>query len=301
MRSTSLFCSFFIASYFLFVLDLSAINIPTNGNERAKTSSDSTQLCVLYRFSQKANKKGEQIVLTDTMALVVNAYHSMYYDWNKQRNDSIDRVRVNSLITNVKSMTVHQDETMLQDLLERMHEPSFISDESKGESAYIYKNKPQRKITTIDEGPSQGGKSYLQVKEVIQPQNWTIQEDTLSILGYECQKATTSFRGRNYSVWFTLSIPISDGPWKFYGLPGIILKVEDDKGIFLFEAIGISRCANKEIKFPTDRKMEVCTLKQLNAYRRNRFKDLKYGFCKNGNLQVFKSKNPIKFNSLEIR
>ncbi len=68
---------------------------------------------------------------------------------------------------------------------------------------------------------------------------WEIQEDTVSIANYLCQKATCSFRGRNYIAWFTPEIPINNGPWKFGGLPGLILKVYDDKNDYVFECVRI--------------------------------------------------------------
>ena len=70
-------------------------------------------------------------------------------------------------------------------------------------------------------------------------QNWTIHNDTSTIIGHLCQKATCHFRGRNYTAWFALDIPICNGPWKFGGLPGIILKVYDDKQLYTFECVKI--------------------------------------------------------------
>jgi GLPGLI family protein len=75
--------------------------------------------------------------------------------------------------------------------------------------------------------------------ESIPVQDWALIEDTLSIAGYLCQKATCRFRGRNYTAWFTPDIPISNGPWKFGGLPGLILKVYDTDREFVFECTGI--------------------------------------------------------------
>ncbi|RQE01044.1 GLPGLI family protein, partial [Prevotella intermedia] len=55
-------------------------------------------------------------------------------------------------------------------------------------------------------------------------------------LGMECKKATTNFRGRYWEVWYTEDIPISQGPWKLCGLPGMILKANSPK-FMLIEAV----------------------------------------------------------------
>ncbi len=68
--------------------------------------------------------------------------------------------------------------------------------------------------------------------------DWQIQTDILTINGYACQKATTRVSGRNYAVWFTPEIPIADGPFKFFGLPGLIVQAADTKGFFQFKLKG---------------------------------------------------------------
>ncbi|MEJ5993687.1 GLPGLI family protein [Pedobacter sp. Du54] len=42
-----------------------------------------------------------------------------------------------------------------------------------------------------------------------------------------CKKAVGEFRGRTYEVWFSEEIPVSFGPWKLWGLPGLIVEVRD--------------------------------------------------------------------------
>ena len=56
---------------------------------------------------------------------------------------------------------------------------------------------------------------------------WTTTKETKKIGIFNCFKASTTFRGRNYIAWFTLEIPISFGPWKLNGLPGLILEAYD--------------------------------------------------------------------------
>lgn len=65
--------------------------------------------------------------------------------------------------------------------------------------------------------------------------NWKILPETTKIGEYKVQKAETDFAGRKWTAWFTQDIPVMDGPYKFSGLPGLIVKVEDAKGDYSFD------------------------------------------------------------------
>ncbi len=82
--------------------------------------------------------------------------------------------------------------------------------------------------------------------------NWNILEETKRIGKFNCQKATTSFRGRKYEVWYTLEIPISNGPWKLHGLPGLILEAQTDDSLFSYvlESVDLSEKNINLIKEP---------------------------------------------------
>ena len=69
----------------------------------------------------------------------------------------------------------------------------------------------------------------------------SIENETKMILNQKCQKASTSFRGRNYTAWFSTKIKYPFGPWKMNGLPGIILEVYDDQNFFKIDAVKISK------------------------------------------------------------
>ena len=71
--------------------------------------------------------------------------------------------------------------------------------------------------------------------------NWEISKENINILGYKVQQATTFFAGRQWTAWFTPEIPISDGPYKFYGLPGLILKISDKTNTHSFEIFSIQK------------------------------------------------------------
>ena len=58
---------------------------------------------------------------------------------------------------------------------------------------------------------------------------WSITNNYKELGSFIVYEATTSFRGRDYTAWFTYDIPIDAGPWKFHGLPGLILEVKDEE------------------------------------------------------------------------
>lgn len=79
----------------------------------------------------------------------------------------------------------------------------------------------------------------IQYMEETMAFEWDFTEGIDTILGLPCMKANTSYGGRHYYAWFTLDVPINDGPYVFQGLPGLILKVVDDKGWYTFTAKNI--------------------------------------------------------------
>ncbi|MDE6073359.1 MAG: GLPGLI family protein [Muribaculaceae bacterium] len=71
--------------------------------------------------------------------------------------------------------------------------------------------------------------------------NWELTDSVKRIAGYNCHQAKTRFRGRDWTVWYTEEIPIQDGPWKFQGLPGLILRAYDSTGDQYITAIIIRK------------------------------------------------------------
>lgn len=56
---------------------------------------------------------------------------------------------------------------------------------------------------------------------------WKILPETQKIENYNCQKAIVNFGGRAWEAWFSKDLPFPEGPYKFHGLPGLIVKLED--------------------------------------------------------------------------
>jgi GLPGLI family protein len=108
------------------------------------------------------------------------------------------------------------------------------------ENPHIFKDHKNKNIYSIERVIM---KPFL-VKDSMNFFNWKLHDIKKEILGYNCQKATVTYRGRNYTAYFTIDVPIKTGPWKFYGLPGLILQVESDDGVLKINANKI--VVNKE-------------------------------------------------------
>ena len=97
------------------------------------------------------------------------------------------------------------------------------------------------------------GRTIHIVTDSVLNHEWVITPEKKEVLGFTCQKATLDFRGRSYEVWFASNFPFIAGPWKFHGLPGLILEVVDDTGEVGFYA--------REVVFPA--KIDVHSIEEF--------------------------------------
>lgn len=81
---------------------------------------------------------------------------------------------------------------------------------------------------------------------------WKILPEKQKIGEYNAQKATTKYGGREWTAWFSTDLPFQDGPYKFYGLPGLIVKIEDKTGSHSLTLVG-----NKTIQATTEKEMNL--------------------------------------------
>ncbi|TYZ07797.1 GLPGLI family protein [Hymenobacter lutimineralis] len=84
---------------------------------------------------------------------------------------------------------------------------------------------------------------FVLIADTVPRLNWKLGTATRQIGQYQAQQATTTFRGRHYEAWFTPEIPVSAGPWKLGGLPGLILEARDATGQVAFAALRVSQPA----------------------------------------------------------
>jgi GLPGLI family protein len=131
---------------------------------------------------------------------------------------------------------------------------------------------------------------YYRFTEPIQTQNWTISNDTATFYNFLCQKATCNFRGRDFEAWFTNTVPINKGLWKFDGLPGLIVKVFDTKKQFNFELSEIiTNGLNETIIYPEKKYIPISRLEFIKM-KKARFEDpISFLESQNGIVRVLNS------------
>jgi GLPGLI family protein len=97
------------------------------------------------------------------------------------------------------------------------------------------------------------GMSLLTYKEPT-IKNWKLVDESKVISTIMCKKAEVTFKGRNWIAWYAPEIPLPYGPYKFSGLPGLIVKITDDKGDFDFELVKSVHTSKLKGKLITIRK-----------------------------------------------
>jgi GLPGLI family protein len=188
-----------------------------------RQSLDAATVRVYYHFTQKEKAEDKTAFRNDTMTLDIGAQMSYYYDETKAKKDSLfSSVWTNLNPASIKSISVIKDSSgnELDNFMGEKYEQNYYD----GTSEKIYKNRFNGQLTILDYS-----NDAYKCEDPVGSFRWEITLDTALIFNYLCQKANVNFRGRNYEVWFTPEIPINDGPWKFFGLPGLILQVNDSK------------------------------------------------------------------------
>ncbi|WP_312089905.1 GLPGLI family protein [Chryseobacterium sp.] len=88
------------------------------------------------------------------------------------------------------------------------------------------------------------GVNYFYTQEI---PNWKILNEQKIINGIVCKKAETYFVDRHWYAWYSDAYPVNYGPYKFVGLPGLIIEVFDKENTYIFNALNIKENSIKEI------------------------------------------------------
>ncbi len=182
----------------------------------SKTILDEAQLKVFYNITYQRDSTDQNSIRNELMVLLVGEKISKFMSYNNYYRDSLF----------LSNPTVDPSQT-------RLHGPNRIR---SGQFYTIYKNYPDGQLTTTD-------RFFMDSFIYHEPMNifsWDLKQELDTIKGFPVQKATTTFGGRDWAVWFAGNIPVSDGPYKFHGLPGLILKAKDKKGHYRFKVYSIT-------------------------------------------------------------
>lgn len=174
---------------------------------------DQSYLNLVYHFKTKSSANDTEMQFEDDMVLLIGKKFTSFFSKNLHELDA----KRDSIIQ-LYGMAISE----------------------QGWQGYEIKTDLKKKELTVD-NRIPFTKDVCRYKEPAPQMKWSIENSSDSVFGYKCQKATTEYCGRKYFVWFTSDIPISTGPWKFAGLPGIILKVTDTEHNFSFECIELTQ------------------------------------------------------------
>ena len=187
-------------------------------------SAQETANRFFYELTYKPKKDSAKIEKVMT-TLDITKDKSLYRDFTLVAQDSILKVEVEAM----------QKAGVFKDISKSFKTPKF--------SEKIYKFYPEMKIQYMEKIANGFTPQNIAYNEDVKF-NWSILSDKVKIGTYTTQKATTEFGGRKWTAWFSTDIPFQDGPYKFYGLPGLSVKIEDDGGNYSWELKGNKKIEN---------------------------------------------------------
>ncbi len=217
----------------------------------------------------------------------------IFYDYTL--NNSSSPYSVNSLLT------FNNDES----IYEIDHTKSFIdsiSQENKTEeivfgltsnnNTFVYKDFLKNKMTYTN---SLQFKDF-HIGDSLNIMNWELHDKKKEILGYTCTEATTLYGGRLYIAYFTDEIPISNGPWRFNGLPGVILDVKSIDNYFNITATSISiKKEKREFTNPYENEKLMTWDEFLQLYRKKYDEVLRNGMTPMGPSHTIPKKGIVEY------
>lgn len=186
-------------------------------------SIDSSTLMAVYDYRcMTQDAEGETVVDSMRLCLQVGTHCTRSFPFRKFERDMASENRN------------YMDGYFMDD-----EEPNTLTTESYCFMPEVWRNYPDGKMTVRDAIPP----FIYEAQEATEPIKWKLSEDTLTVCGYLCKKATCELHGRKWTVRYSEEIPTSAGPWKLCGLPGLIVEAECEGGIHRFTLTDILRTA----------------------------------------------------------
>lgn len=173
-----------------------------------------------YRFIPDSTNLED--VKAEMMFLDTNKQGSKYYSYTVFNSDSLMKADLERQLKATGSINIK-------------------SDMRKGDVRYfVTKTYPNYKIN-LHRRLSMDAYNISDDRKI----NWKISSEKEKIGEWNAQKAEADFAGRHWIAWFSTEIPIQDGPYKFHGLPGLIVKIEDKTGSHKMELRGIKNISSE--------------------------------------------------------
>jgi len=181
---------------------------------------------ILYEVKAKLGK--DKKVVKENFLLCVNEHRSVFISNNKIVSDSLFKKyykKISKANSNEIAMNANDPEMIVID----RYQPKidFIVEKDFTKNKLRYQNK--------------GFMSILQYTQKLPVLAWKLVDSTKIILNFKAQKATLYYKGRYYTAWYTTEIAVPEGPYKFWGLPGLILEIADSKNEYSFSIKGIEK------------------------------------------------------------
>lgn len=122
----------------------------------------------------------------------------------------------------------------------------------------------------------------LETKDI---QTWILTTEKKQVKDLILQKATTIWGGRNWIAWFATAIPFQEGPYKFHGLPGLIMEVSDDQNNYKFSLAKSENLKETAEDQMMEYAMEISIPVTWEKYKmaKLKFYESPVGFIKNAN------------------
>jgi len=165
----------------------------------------------VYQVTMKPDASNKTDVKTENAYLDISAEKSMFYSENRIKRDSV--MKANFQSGGARGFNRDQMESLRSNI-------NYSIEKDKKNQKILYKDRLGRDIYSYEED---------------RPLDWKILSETTKIGEYKVQKAETDFGGRKWTAWFTTDLPYQDGPYKFTGLPGLVVKAEDSEGDYSFD------------------------------------------------------------------
>ncbi|RKE98883.1 GLPGLI family protein [Ichthyenterobacterium magnum] len=164
-----------------------------------------------------------------------NSTLNIEYSYSTKLEGTYSRITINSTLIANQIHSIYEmnfNENNKETLSQESGEEGTVYNIKSKVNPKIYKDLKSKNIYSVE---LIGLKPFI-VRDTMAVFKWNFLTEYKSILGYKCQKANVNYRGRDYVAYFTTELPFNAGPWKFSGLPGVILEVASLDNVFEIKA-----------------------------------------------------------------